>query len=178
MVDDPEIAAMATVSAALAPLDEEAKARVLRWAGDRFGLKQKEAVPPRLAAPVERQAAQPVEHQDVASLFAAAGPTNNAVRALVVAYWWQQIEGHAEWTGYDINSQLRHLGYRLDNITDTLTSLISRTPSLVIQTRKSGSTRQARKNYKLTQAGITEVENLVSSARTASEPHGQALAQE
>ena len=33
----PEIEAMATVEAALAPLEEDARTRVLRWASDRFG---------------------------------------------------------------------------------------------------------------------------------------------
>jgi DNA-binding PadR family transcriptional regulator len=50
----------------------------------------------------------------------------------------------------------------VSNITTALSSLIERKPQLVIQTRKSGNSKQARKRYRLTDAGIRAVERMIS----------------
>jgi hypothetical protein len=42
-----------------------------------------------------------------------------------------------------------------------LNSLIAKKPQLVIQTRKSGSSQQARKKYKLTNEGLNKVERML-----------------
>jgi len=43
-----------------------------------------------------------------------------------------------------------------------LTQLIVRKPALVIQTHKSGSTKQARKRYRLTNEGLRAVERMLA----------------
>ena len=49
---------------------------------------------------------------------------------------------------------LKDLGHRASNITDALSSAMKEKPALIIQVKKSGSARQARKLYKLTDAGV------------------------
>jgi Transcriptional regulator PadR-like family len=85
-------------------------------------------------------------------------------RALVVGYWYQFVQGEAEFTGQTINSALKHLGYRAANITTAFDRLQAQRPALVVQVRKSGTSKQARKKYKLTNEGKRAVEQMIASA--------------
>jgi len=82
---------------------------------------------------------------------------------LTVAFWLQECLHHDEWEGFAINSELKHLGHGLKNVTDALKALIDQRPQLVVQLRKSGKTKQARKRYKLTAEGVRKVRHMVSS---------------
>jgi hypothetical protein len=53
------------------------------------------------------------------------------------------------------------LGHGLINITAALDDLREAKPALVLQVGKSGKSRQARKTYKLTIAGIKSVEEMI-----------------
>ena len=92
-----------------------------------------------------------------------AEPSNRQERILTVAYWLQVEQGHAEWTSQAVNDLLKDLGEGVPNITDALTSLVARRPSLVRQIRKTGRTQQARKRYSLTEVGRQAVRDLVSA---------------
>jgi hypothetical protein len=154
---DAEIRAMSAVAGSLDSLDEEARGRVLRWAADRYKV-----------AAITRSGSQPgglsngegatsTGFQDLATLFSEASPRTEAEKALVAGYWLQIGEGAKDWESQPLNTALKNLGHRLSNVTDCLSALIDRRPSLVIQVAKSGTTRQARKRYKLTTSGISEV---------------------
>jgi hypothetical protein len=95
-------------------------------------------------------------------LYSKISPASDPHRALVVAYWFQVMQGEQDLDGFSINKELKHLGHAVGNITTALTSLIERKPQLVIQTRKSGNSKQARKLYRLTDAGIRAVERLIA----------------
>jgi DNA-binding PadR family transcriptional regulator len=58
---------------------------------------------------------------------------------------------------------LKHIGYGVVNITDALNQLISDRPSFVIQLTKSGSSKQARKTYKITDAGMRRVSEMLGA---------------
>lgn len=94
----------------------------------------------------------------------AAQPATGPQRALVVAYWFQELQGREGWAGADINSALKNMGSGLANVTNTLDSLKARKPALVMQVGKSGRTQQARKTYKLTSAGIRAVSEMLAHA--------------
>jgi hypothetical protein len=64
-----------------------------------------------------------------------------------------------------VNTLLKHLGLGVGNITRSLESLKSRKPQHVVQLRKSGTARQARKRYKVTAAGRDFVRELTSANR-------------
>ena len=162
---DTELAAMASVLSALKDLDPEVQERVLRWAGDRLGVEspiggKKDT---RLGTPGTN--GERPEFTDFASLHEAAGPETDANRALVAGYWFQVIRGQAELDAQALNAALKNLGHRIANITEALTSLKSTRPALVIQTQKKGTTRQARKKYKLTTAGVKAVEAMLAPSR-------------
>jgi hypothetical protein len=102
---------------------------------------------------------------DFATLFADASPTTDRDRALVAGYWFQVIRGEADLDGQTLNRELKNLGHGVGNITKAMTNLMNQDPQLVIQTRKSGGSAQARKKYRLTRAGITQVEGILAKAR-------------
>lgn len=151
--------ALAAISKALEPLSEESRKRVLRWAGEYFG--EIIGAESRVSREDRGPAGSMQEYGDVADLFAAARPKTQAEKALVVAYWAQVVGENATFGGYQINSQLKDLGHGVGNITDVFNKLIRKSPQHIIQVKKAGTSKQARKLYKLTKAGIEEVEALV-----------------
>jgi hypothetical protein len=158
-----EVEAISVIDRALGELEEEEAARVLKWASEKYG----QALPPAPdpvaspTAPVE-SATAPVTFEDIADLMAAAGPRNGVERVLVATYWFQVINEHPSVSGQQVNEALRNLGHAASNITDAFTSLIRRKPQLAIQVEKTGSSKQARKKYKLTVAGIDQVKKLLA----------------
>lgn len=154
-----EVEAITAVDKALSELDDEAAVRVLRWAADKYGDKAVEDPP-------AEQSVQPStpsqQFEDIADLMAAAGPRSGVQRVLVATYWFQVIDQQPDVTGQQVNQALRNLGHAMSNITDAFSSLIRRKPQLAIQTAKTGSSRQARKKYKLTIAGINEVKRMLA----------------
>jgi hypothetical protein len=162
-----ELQSMADVAKALDRIkgSPDVIGRVLRWISERYGPVRAGGQRPRpttTAEPAGSSAAAEKSFSDFASLFAAADPGTDPERALVGAYWQQVCQGVAEWDSFSINKQLKHLGHGVGNITLALGSLIERRPQLVIQTRKSGKERQARKLYKLTAEGIKRVDEMLS----------------
>ncbi len=159
-----ELAAMMAVADALKDLEREAVSRVLRWAAGAFGAgavtgSTKDSVVQR-SAEVKAEVS-PSSFGSVADIYHAAAPTAEPDKALVVGYWIQVVQAEAEFDSQAVNKMLKDLGYGVRNITQALSSLMSRKPQLVIQTRKSGTSQQARKRYKLTTAGINAVEKML-----------------
>jgi hypothetical protein len=170
-----EIEAMKSVGTALARLDKETQARVLRWAVDKFDFAVANAgngKSPRMR-PRDDEAAGGVtgaeQFVDLPALFGSTSPTTESEKALVVGYWLQVIEGQVDLDSQNINAELKNLGHGVLNITRALEGLIGTRPQLVIQTRKSGSAKQARKKYRLTGEGITRVKQMMSRAAASSE---------
>ena len=164
MADDPEIRAMAALKSALEPLEEETREHVIRWAADRFGV----ALPKGRAAGSRAAAGGTEEYEDIGALFSAANPTTEADKALVGGYWLQVVKGQESFDGQSVNSELKNLGHGLSNITRAFDSLKSQHPQLARQVSKSGRTRQARKLYKITEAGSKRVTDLVAGNGGAS----------
>lgn len=173
---DPEIEAMSSVANALVNLDEGAQGRVLRWAAERFDVTLSEhdghsgrAGGRRAAgdesdedATQEDAAAGAPTFEHFAELFAEAQPKSDADKALVAAYWVQVIQGKDQWGSRLLNTELKHLGHSLSNVTKALTANIKKKPQLVIQLKKSGSSRQSTKTYKVTNEGIVYVQGMLS----------------
>lgn len=162
---DPEIQAMSQIAAALEPLEPDVVRRVLKWANERYQPKPGQPGAASMPSDVANPAAAVADRTfaDVMELFDAANPESGLDKVLVVAYWHQQ-QGE-DWDSQAVNSDLKHLGYPSTNITRDLDNLMSRSPRYVIQTRKEGTTKQARKKYKLTREGIRAVEAMLN--RTA-----------
>lgn len=166
---DAEIKAMGEMAAALEPLDENVRARVLRWASERYGVKI--PVPPPASAraassssPMEQSAQTQPQFATFDELFDAANPETSTDKALVAAYWFQVAQGQDDFESQQLNTELKNLGHPSSNITRDLDGLINRTPRYVMQTRKEGTTKQARKRYKITREGIRAVERMANTA--------------
>lgn len=163
-----EVEAMRKVAEALQTLKPDAAARVLRWAQDSYRGRPSEAAALSAAAanglPYATQPPSNQQFTDIAELFAAASPKRGPEKALVAAYWIQQIQGRQDFDAQTINTELKHLGHGVANITVTLGALINLRPQLVIQLRKSGTAMQARKTYRLTREGIQRVERMIIQA--------------
>jgi hypothetical protein len=160
---DLELTALSTISSLLADLPQDSQIRIVNWISSRFHVQGATLSASKRNASSESQNVV-MEFADLASLFVAANPTTGAEKALVVAFWLQESMHHEEWEGFAINTELKHLGHGLKNVTDALNALIEQRPQLVVQLRKSGKTKQARKQYKLTAEGIRKVRQIVSLA--------------
>lgn len=170
--DDPliELEAMQTVAKALAGFSPESAARVLRWAAEHFsGVQPQEAHGPQKSnqeeAPNDGESSDPRaligKFRDAADLISHTGVTTGPERALLAAYWVQSVEDGDGFDGYTINSMLKNMGYGLANVTTTLASLMNQKPALVLQVKKSGQSKQARKLYRVTREGENRAERMI-----------------
>lgn len=168
---DPEIEAMATLSSALEALDDQARARILRWASDKFGIGNVAAVKIKNSGdfPTDDEDPQETDESEgnndsfdsFAEFFAEAAPSNESEKVLVAGYWFQVKEGQSDLTSAQLNKELKNLGHSITNINQKFDTLMAAKPQLAIQLKKSGSAKQARKKYKITQAGIAKTEELL-----------------
>lgn len=159
-----ELEAMAKIAALLEPLEAAARSRVLGWVVSALDIGDATRSQNSLGAKHQAFVDPQQRFATFAELFHAAGPESEKEKALVAAYWIQQSSGVDQFASQQINSELKHIGYGVTNITDALTQLMSDKPNLVIQLTKSGSTKQARKTYKITDAGQRRVSEMLSSA--------------
>lgn len=156
-----EIEALGALDNALSQLEPDAAVRVLRWAGAKYGapeIVKPEPDPDDEAGGEDNPA---VGFEEMADLMAAATPKTGVERVLIATYWFQVLSGESNVNSQQINNELKNLGYPISNITDTFTSLMTRKPQLAMQVQKSGTSRQARKKYKLTIEGINAVKRML-----------------
>ena len=167
MDDDAELHAMASILDALSGLDDPARRRVLMWANDKFALTAYGTSASLVEDPRSPAGESPsidavgIGMSDFAGLFDATNPETEAQRVLVSAYWIQTSGEEDGFTGYAVQEQLRDLGQSVSNVTRTLTRLQNQRPALVRQLQKRGKTKQARKVYRVTKAGIDAVTAMI-----------------
>ncbi len=80
---------------------------------------------------------------------------------MVAAYWLQVCQGAESFVSYSVNKALKNLGHGVSNVTGAFDALRRSKPALVLQLRKAGKSRQARKTYKVTKAGVAAVEEMI-----------------
>lgn len=165
MQTDLELDAMMKVVEALAQLEEPARERVLKYALARFkpagsgGAREEneEVSQPSLVAE-ERTISS---FGQLAEFYHAVQPSTDTEKALVVSCWMQESEARDGIDSYSVNTSLKHLGYPIGNITRALDALVRQRPALMIQLRKGGTSQQARKLFKVTDAGLKRVEEML-----------------
>lgn len=166
---DPEIDAMSAVAGAVKDLDAAAQARVIEWASKRYGVQLAAAPRNRAGASASgagvagEDGSEVAEYGEFAELFAAASPTTEVQKALVAGYWVQVIKKKPNFVSLDVNRELKHLGHYNDHIGDALDALIAMKPQQVLQLKKSGNTKQARRTFKLSVAGINVVKAMLGA---------------
>ena len=131
----------------------------LRWAGDKYGVPSGTVVQPIASGGQGRPSAGTLA-SDLPEYFNGAQAGTSAEKALVVGAWFQQVQGITDFDGASVNRELKNLGHPSTNITRDFDDLMARKPKLVVQTRKSGSTKQARKLYRVTHEGLMDVSRM------------------
>lgn len=160
--DFSEIKAMEAIATAIDPLSPEERARVLQWAGSKYGATTVAKAGAQGGIVNAPAIVEPGDFEEFADLHTAVGPKTDVERALVAGYWVQVVGGEASFASQTLNTALKDLGHGVTNITAALRGLQSQKPALVNQLKKAGTSRQARKTYKLTKAGITRVEQMLT----------------
>ncbi len=159
-----EIEAMGSIDKALTALEPEEQKRVLRWAVDKFAAGASK-VGDGASGSVTNNATEgnegSGEYSRISDLMDAAVPTTTADHVLVASYWFQIVQGQEDFTSQAVNGELKDLGQESKNITDSFNTLMKRKPPAVRQVQKTGSTRQARKKYRLTEPGIRTVQRML-----------------
>lgn len=169
-----EFSAIKAVHGALEPLDEDARTRVLTYITSLLGINFKvagsrvttESEDSEIDETAEEVAADEAAKgaptfSTFAELYAAASPKSNGEKALVVGYWLQVCIGAENFTAAAANKELTHLGHKVANITDAIDQMKNQKPMLILQLKKSGNSRQARKLYKVSHEGVKRVEGMI-----------------
>lgn len=175
MSGDAEIEALTAVKDALEGLDLDAKERVLAWAANRFEITLTRAGKGSGSNDSEGEEAHdeddPLEGGGVgegkqfahfAEMFAQTQPVSDADKALVAAYWIQEVDGKAEWGANPVNAALKNLGHSLSHISRAMSTNMKQKPQLIIQLKKAGNTQQAKKTYRVTEAGKSAVKAMLA----------------
>jgi hypothetical protein len=158
-----ELEAMKVIVDTLRPLPPESIKKVLRFVNDTYPSRGTAQVTPE-----EGQENQPM-FQEFHELYDATSPRTGPERALIAAYWLQVSQGNEEWDSFLINKELKNFGIPSSNITRDIDVLVRRIPRWVHQTRKEGTSQQARKTYTLTTEGKRAVERMLANNRTSVE---------
>ena len=174
--DDNELKAFKDIHGVLSPLDAEVRGRVLKAIVALLGIDVALPSPRRDKETNEiettsdyHQSEDNISFLTFADLFDRADPTTLPAKALIAGYWLQVCKGGEKFTAHMANKELTNLGHRISNITSALDSLKSSKPALVLQLGKSGSSKQARKTYKLSTSGEKEVRRLINGDDEISE---------
>lgn len=170
-----EAKALQEVVTSLKPLQADSVARVVRFVVDAYKITLAESAEARRSAnrekterkgideekadPASRVA--PSEYKTFSDLYDAADPQTDQQKLLIAGYWLQTTTGGDGFMGTPANQLLRDLGHAVDRVPRTCNALASAKPVLVRQVQKQGSSRQARKIYKVTEAGKKAVDAML-----------------
>lgn len=88
-------------------------------------------------------------------------PLTDVQRALVGAGFLQVKNSLEKLSGQEINKELKNIGQPVDNITNAISGNIKVKPNRMIQLRKSGKSKQAKKEYKVTPPGFKAIYELL-----------------
>jgi hypothetical protein len=91
-------------------------------------------------------------------------PETMAERALMGAYTLSRGKADKTVTSQAINAELKRAGIPVPNITRAIESNLRAKPPLMVQKKKMGTTRQARKQYAITPEGVEFVEGRLQSS--------------
>lgn len=158
-MEDPELKAMQSIFKTLEELEENSRSRVFTWVKNRLDIKTESKT--RSDQEEKNRDQNGKDFETFADLYNIASPETYSDKALIAGYWLQVCQGHEEFPSQQANKDLQNLGHALVNVTDAFNQLKRKKPALAIQVRKSGKSQQARKQYKLTQAGIDVVKDML-----------------
>lgn len=160
-----ELTAIKNAYDALKNLDDAGKQRAFSWLQNKLNISKQSQGNIPLSDNSEHKSeinnGTIESFASVPDIFAAANAKKEVDKVLLVASYLQLKNNMPDLTGRDVNKELQHLGHAVKNITTTIQGLIDKKPQLMIQTWKSGKSKQAQKKYKVTSAGIDAAKKLL-----------------
>lgn len=182
MVQDPELIAMGQTFEALKNLDKGQVGRVIRWVKDRFGVLDAvteftapavaQDTPAAVSTPQPATAEIPetpqaatvepdgpekkglMDYDTVMDLFANAEVKKVSQKILLMAAFLQERQNFKEISSYDINFRLKRLNQGVQNISSSINGLLNRKPEVMVELERSGSSKQARRKFRVTIEGL------------------------
>ncbi len=103
-------------------------------------------------------------YKNIENLFLAAEIKSVGSRVLLAAAYLQEKNDYEEMSSYDINSRLKKLGYGVSNITTAINTLLNKKTPLMMQTKKEGTSKQAKRKFKVTEEGLDLAKTFLRSA--------------
>jgi ribosomal protein L23 len=143
-------------------MKEQARDILMKRAFGVASMPRESAVPLADASSSKGEEADQVQFN---SLIEKWSPTTQADWALLGAYYFQRIVGQQNVTGLQVNKELKQHGYGVTNVTDCFTINMDADPARMLQTKKSGKSKQAKKLYLVTTAGIKYVEDRLNGTQ-------------
>ncbi len=101
------------------------------------------------------------EFDSIEELFLTSDVKKVSHRILLAAAYLQEKNDLTEVSSLEINTQLKKLGYGVTNITTLINGLLNKKPPLMEVTKKEGTTKQARRKFKVTEPGFDVARNFV-----------------
>lgn len=116
------------------------------------------AAPARRRGRPRREAGEAAEVPSLGSLLERWTPSTMAEKALLGAYYVSRVRGEGNVTSQAINTELKRNKMPISNITRAIEANMRPDRPLMVQEKKMGSTKQARKQYSITPEGVEFVE--------------------
>ena len=169
---DPEFSAIQTIYSTLKPLNDDARMRVVNYVVARLSIvlesistssEDGKLINSNRENEIKIEDENDQNFDSFAELYDATQPKTHVLKALVAGYWFQVCQNAATFDSHSVNKELKNLGEGLSNVTNSIDRLKNQKPSLVLQIKKSGKSKQARKTYKVTTAGIKVVKDMVDT---------------
>lgn len=168
-----DLTAMQQVSAALAPLDDEARRRVVGWAVDAFKIAGFGKSDVRRSSTIDedagadrtpRELSEDELPKDFPMLFAEADPSTDEDRLLTAFYWLQVVEKKDPLSTQPANVLLKNVGHYNATANKSVAKLLAEKPAPLVQVSRkgSGTTKQSRRMVRLTTAGIRRVNTMLA----------------
>ncbi len=169
--EETDIEAFQKVYEALAPLVNDARERVISSVATLLNINSSfsdpklfmDSILPNIEATIASNYKDEKDFAEFAELFSASRPHSASDRALVAAYWLQVVGGGETFTGQSVNKELSNIGHKIANVTNALSTLRDAKPQQVLQLAKTGTSKQARKTYKLSRVGINRVKTMIAA---------------
>lgn len=180
MLIDPEIEAIVKSYEVIKDLDSASKKRVITWLVNKFDLSgeipaMKGSTSSMLKGKATLQAGHSLQGMELPEdltgfdtaegLYTQIATKTEPEKVLVVAAYLQEKLDLKELGGRRINTELKRMNQGVKNITAAISSLTKKTPPLMSQNKKEGSSPQAKKKYHVTEEGVKKINEALQKGR-------------
>lgn len=104
-----------------------------------------------------------IVNYSIHGLFDRIQTKTDVARVLLVAAYLQERGQGEELGSRPINKELKSVKRGIKNITQAINSLLNKDPQLLVMTRKTTTSQQGKKKYKVTDLGISKVKEALVS---------------